>query len=312
MKIKLIAFILSVVILSGCSVSPQASEKQIIEVTSPDVETDNASQMIWDKYAKDAGSFDSLIGIPQEPDLLPLYLEGLKHSSAVVRWYSANKLVEYDYIEDKHIITEELEKLQKDADEKVKSAAYFALSAITKSFIGDRFTKSSDGKRVAFYRYNEIAYNDGNIFIFTEKTNGALYSYHVDGSITKMTWSPDGNKLCVEYGGRSWHFVSMIDLSSYQVKDVGLFSQIMKKQDEFSYRLIMNPRVDPQITLLEWSPRGDKMLLFYSFTDDDYKLQSGTAIYQVEKDNFVNIKPYTEEADEGVEPRKPEGFKWEE
>jgi hypothetical protein len=91
---------------------------------------------------------------------------------------------------------------------------------------------------------------------------------------------------------------------------VGLISHIMKNQKELGYKLVENPRSDPRVCLLEWSPNSDRMLLFYSFTDDNYKLQSGTAIYMVNENNFESIKPYPEEADEGVEPRKPEGFKW--
>ena len=311
MRNKLLFCFIAVILLSGCSVDTKATEKQAVEAASPNMQIDNTTQKIWDLFTKRNGeTVEGLLGNPQEPELFPLYLDGLKHSSPMVRWYSANQLIEYAYEDNKDTMIEELEKLKKDSDEKVKAAAIFALSAITKSFEGDQFIKSRDGKRVAFYRYHDIAYNDGSIYISTETTMGAWYTYHADGSITKMTWSPDGDKLCVEYGGRSWHFVSVIDLTAYQMKDVGLFSHIMKKQNEFNYKLIMNPRVDPQITLLEWSPDSDKMLLFYSFTDDEYKLQSGTAIYSISKDSFQQIKPYPEEADEGVVPRKPVGFTW--
>ena len=311
MRYKLLVCLIAAILLSGCSVDTKATEKQVAEVASPNIQIDNSSQKVWDLFTERNGvSVEGLLGLPQEPDLFPLYLEGLKHSSPLVRWYSANQLIEYAYEDNKNIIIEGLEKLQNDSDEKVRTAAAFALSAITKSFEGDRFKKTTDGKKVAFYKYDEAIYNDGIIYLYIDDSQDAWYEYDIDGSITDLTWAPDGNKLCVEYGGRSWSFVSLVDLNNSQVVDVGLISHIMKNHEKLGYKLVENPRSDPRVTLLEWSPKSDRILLFYSFTDDDLKLQSGTAIYNVSKDNFESIKPYPEEADEGVEPRKPEDFTW--
>ncbi len=87
--------------------------------------------------------------------MFPLYLEGLKHSNPLVRWYNVNQLIEYAYEDNKDKIFEGLEKLQDDPDEKVRTSAAFALSAITKGFEGDRFTKTADGREIAFYKYDE-------------------------------------------------------------------------------------------------------------------------------------------------------------
>jgi hypothetical protein len=155
-----------------------------------------------------------------------------------------------------------------------------------------------------------LTYNDGNVWLYTETSIGSFYRYDVGGSIDKMSWSTDGNKLLVEYGGRSWHFVSFIDLKDYNLHEVGLFSYLVKNQEKFNYKIKTNQRSDPQITLLEWSPEGDKMLLFYSFTDDEYKIQSGAAIYDISSNDFQRIWAYPAEADEGVVPVKPKHFKW--
>lgn len=311
MRIKLLFCLVAAILLSGCSIDAKTTKKQVVEAASPNIQIDNTSQKVWDLYTERNGkSVEGLLGIPQEPDLFPLYLEGLKHSNPLVRWYSANQLIEYAYVDNKGAIVEGLEKLQNDLDEKVRAAAAFALSAITKSFEGDRFKKTIDGKKVAFYKYDEAIYNDGIVYLHIDDSQDAWYEYDVDGSITDLIWAPDGNKLCVEYGGRIWNFVSLINLSDGKVAEVGLISHIMKNNEKLGYNLVENPRSDPRVALLEWSPNSDKILLFYSFTDDDLKLQSGTAIYNVDKGNFEGVKPYPEENDEGVEPRKPEGFTW--
>lgn len=310
MRKGFILYLILVVVLTGCTIGNNADD-QVIQTIQQETENVSVSKAIWDKFVeRNGGTVQELLGVPQEPELLPLYLDGFKHENPLVRWYSANKSLEYAYGNEKEILINELKNLLKDSDEKVKSAAEFVLSAVTREYRGERFVKSIDGKNVAFYRYHEVAYNDGDIWISTENTKDAWYTYHVDGSITKMTWSPDGSKLCVEYGGRSWHFVSFIDLNIYQTKDVGLLSHIMKYSGQFNYKLVMNPRIDPQVTLLEWSPNSDKMLLFYSFNDDDYKIQSGTAIYNSGDNSFEQINPLPETADEGVIPKKPENFTW--
>lgn len=203
-----------------------------------------------------------------------------------------------------------MEKLRGDPDDKVRESAEFAISAINRSFEGDKFTKTKDGKRAAFYRYHGLTYNDGYIYLYTENTTGGWYGYDFGGSISKIAWSPEGNKLCVEYEGRTWHFVSYIDVKDYSMHEVGLFSYLLKNADKYNYKSKTNQRPDPQVTLLEWSPAGDKMLLFYSFTDDDYKIQSGAAVYDIPSNDFQRIWPYPAEEDEGVVPVKPQHFKW--
>ena len=311
MRVKLLVCVIAGILLSGCSFDAKATEKQAAEVVNPNIQIDNVSQKVWDLFVeRNSESVEGLLGLPQEPDLFPLYLEGLTHSSPMVRWYGANQLIDYAYGDNKLTVIEGLEKLQNDSDEKVRTAAAFALSAITKSFEGDRFKKTTDGKKAAFYKYDEAIYNDGIVYLYIDETQDAWYQYVIDGSINDLTWSPDGSKLCVESGGRSWDFVSLIDLGQSKVVDVGLISHIMKNHEKLGYKLVENPRSDPHVTLLKWSPKSDRILLFYSFTDDDFKLQSGTAVYNLGKGNFESIKPNIEETDEGVEPREPEGFTW--
>jgi hypothetical protein len=303
---------------SGASASTASPERpEAAAAASPETSAGkSASQAIWDAYAASYGKMynnEFLLpeSPPEEPDLLPLYLEGLKHENAYVRWACASRLFEFKYREKRPEILDALEPLLEDESETVRKAAAFSTEVLDGSYDGPEFIKASDGKFVVFHAFHETRYNDGRIWLDNGDAGG-FYRIDTDGSLGAISISPDNSKLCYSDYGRIWSGVSVYDISSGKSNYCNLYGYIVNNKSRYGYKTGANQRPDPYVSFIEWSPDSKKLLLFCSFTDDEYKTHKVSAVYDTTGGGFERVEPLpdgpAEEYNPG--PEKPEGFKW--
>jgi len=270
----------------------------------------SSNMSVWDEYAAkhpDNGAF--ILDSPQGPDMFRLYLEGLRHPNPYVQWYAGNKIIGFDYREDRQEAIDALKRLITESEkDQVKQAAQFALHIFERDFGDAAFSRSPDGKRAAFHLYNEARYNDGIVWIYDSETQ-AVYPLQGERlSIERLVWSPDSRALAVEFGGRMWGDVDLIDpMTGESLLRPGVFEFIKSKK---LYTADKQGRPDPYNRLVEWDPKGGKAMLSYAFTDDDYKVQQGILVYDLSKAAYTDVKPYSPGTDSYPRPNKPEGFKW--
>lgn len=195
--------------------------------TAAQPELSSASQQIWDEYAATYGKLynNELImpeTAPEAPDLLPLYLEGLKHENPYVRWASASRLFEFKFREERLKICDALKPLLEDKSEIVSKAAAFSIEVLDGSYDGPEFIRSSDGKFVVFHAFHDTRYNDGKIWMDYGDAGGF---YHIDagGSISGIIISPDNTKLAIKTCGRIWSGASVYDIKTGSMRGCNLF-----------------------------------------------------------------------------------------
>jgi hypothetical protein len=264
---------------------------------------------VWDGLAAKHdvdGAF--MVDSPEEPDLFNLYLEGLSHPSPYVEWFASNKISTFSDHPDQQKAIDALQYLLNSPQDNVKSAAQFALQVLKHDFDDPAFIHSLDGKKVAFHLYQGARYNDGQLWIYNSEWNAVIPLSNRWLSIEQLEWSPDGKKLAIEYGGRIWGNVDLIDPDSGQ--------SLLKKSvydvlnDNKLYTVVERQRPDPYYRLIEWSPDSTKAMLSYSFTDDDEKVQQGMVIYDLNKSEYTTITPYPSGDNPYPDIHKPDGFKW--
>lgn len=278
----------------------------------------SASRQIWDEYAAAYGRLnlndnnDMIMphNAPEAPDLLPLYLEGLKHENTYVRWACASKLFEFKFRSERPDIIEALKPLLEDKSEIVRKAAAFSAEVLEGSYDGPEFIRSSDGKFVVFFGFHDVQYNDG--WIWMDNGDGGFYGVDAGGSLAGISISPDNSKLCYKTYGRYWSNVSVYDIKTGKTSYCGLFNYIADHKDKFNWKIGENQRPDPYVSYLEWSPDSKKLLLFLNFTDDGHSTHNVSAVYDVAGESFERIKvlPAKTEEDYNPEPVKPGGFRW--
>lgn len=338
-NIKPIIIFFSLLILYGCSPSKAAIRNDSSNATttgftttntqaSPntngstagsvttDMQTNsitNTGRDVWEAFCMQMG--DNPINSqhsPQDPDFYYVYLDGLSHQNPSVRWYCSYKLLEYLNSDKNDEIIPKLNNLLKDEIDFVRNAAKFSLEIFNKTFNGPEFKKSPVNSNVAFFKFSELRYNDGDVWLYSEKYKETVLLKKADGSVMDLKWSPDGNKLCIEYGGRIWSDVTIIDdiNDTQELHEPKLMQYISEHNKEFKYEKGKNQRPDPYITLLEWSPDSKKALLFYSFTDDNYIVQRGSAVYDLTKKQITKVYPYPPFDGDHPPHEKPEGFTW--
>ncbi|GGG65676.1 hypothetical protein [Paenibacillus radicis (ex Gao et al. 2016)] len=310
------AAIISLIILtalSGCLKTAPAANPP-----SRDVNTDEQSFSfeagvaanpfsVWDELAARQYEIVS-IDSPEDPDLFNLYLEGVSHSDPYVEWYACNKLIAYSEHPEKQKAIDAIEKLLVSTDINVVTAAKFALEVYQHNFNGPAFSRSPDGKRVAFHLFNEARYNDGEVWIYDFEQSTV---YPLKGqwlSVEDLKWSGDSNKLSIAYGGRTWGSIDLVDpMTGESLLENSVYDVLEKNK---LYTAVKQARPDPYYRLVEWSPDSTKAMMSYSFMDDDNKVQQGIVIYDLRKAAYTTVMPYASGEAPYPEINKPEGFKW--
>lgn len=176
----------------------------------------------------------------------------------------------------------------------------------------DRESLSPDGKYAVAahgWGFDEYSY----ILIYDTVQNKLIGRYDILSSDFDYAWSADSKKLCVKSMGRIWINTYVLDIeknSQVDMLSMGSYEKLKKLGITFPYDLQEN-RPDPYIQFVEWSPDSRKVLFHYQWTDSNYIRQSGTFIYNTEKQAVSKVvqNPGSEEGG-NIEPKKPKGFQW--
>lgn len=272
----------------------------------------DTTDRIWDNFAENS----SLNEAPKEPDLYLFYIEGLKNKSDYVRWYSAYKIIEYSWDESHRTeITKLLNDLCNDKVDFVKNAATFSLAVINKEFQKDIFKRSPDGNNFIFTRFYESRYNGGEIWIYNKPNDSYwLYKKIDTGNLGEVAWAPNSRKVCISFSGRTWSNVGILDINTNSAEHAlvspEISSYIVENKKTLGYKVGQNLRPDFYINFLEWKEDSTRVLLSYSFTDDDHIDQSGIVVYNLAQCKVERLEKYNPAYNERSTIKKPLGFKW--
>lgn len=271
----------------------------------------------WDAFAKSYGGPKAYFGeLPMNVDLLPLYIAGMEHEDAYVRWVCAYKAFEYHTDDRKPEIIKALQTLLTDPVQQVRDAAKFSMEVLGETFSGPEFVHSPNNKFVAFNPFINTRFNDGKLWIYSSdnrQISMALQLVSVGGDsgvAGYIHWSPDGTKLAVGDGGRLWSNTVILNLSTFTTNKQELYSYLAENSKKFGYTIGNYQRPDPSVRFLEWSPDSKKVLLSYYFAEDSEKWQSGLAVYNCETNKYERILPNKCTDDDYPQVEKPDDFHW--
>lgn len=273
-------------------------------------------QKFWDDFSKNSGDnvyyaynwlkdLDDNINNSAAPVELLIY--GLEKGNNVIKWFCAYKAAEYYKEPLVEEIKKDLESLLGDPSVEVKNAADFSLQVLNGTFNNNQIIKSNSGEKYAFTKYNESRYNDGVVWL---SSSGEFKPVYRGISAGVIGWSPDDKWLSVKNNGRIWSNVDILNIKTGKVCETKLFGYISGNSDKYGYKIDSNKRPDPYVNFMEWSPDSKKVLLSYTFTDDDMIQQCGLAVYNMDTLSFEKIEKLPPISGENPAIQKPEGFKW--
>jgi hypothetical protein len=203
---------------------------------------------------------------------------GLKFANPEVRWYCAYKITEALAESNRDELTKLVRPLMVDTDEKVRKAAKFTISLLTRAYDSDNFSKTKNSEIVAFFKYKEAQYNDGNVWMVKNDLMKLLYK--VDGSINQMSISLDGKWLAVVVNRKN-------DYPKIPIDILGTYSYM---------------------TFKEWSPDSKKFLFYYEFLDSETNGYDGFAVYDIKSGKVEKI--YKTTSSSSKFEQRPADFEW--
>jgi hypothetical protein len=215
----------------------------------------------------------------------------------------------YNNIEKRNDIKESLNVLLNDSNINIRNSAEFVLSIFEKSFNKEDFSKSPNGQYIAFYSFKDTRYNDGIPFIYYVEKD-CILGFESYTSINGFGWSPDGNILCISHGGRTFSDISFINIKTNKTYKPDVYNYICENQKKSGYATGKWERPDPVIGFIEWSPDMKKVLLSYSFTDDNRVGQKGLCIYNLSQEKVEKIVKLGQYEEDHPSIEKPDNFKW--
>lgn len=297
------------------SVSPGiVRETSVVTGAQTEIPPVNNDSAFWDslfaQYGDSPYYFDGYAAVEERlgNNAELLLMQGLENHYPVVRWYCAYKIVEYINPKNKAEIRNLLKSAAEDSREYVRNAASFGLAVVDGTFEGTWFVKSAGGRRIACSRYNEARYNDGKIFMMED---GSPHIAYEGLNAAPVAWSPDEKRLTVTTTARTRIDTFVVDVETKKVSETGVFEYAIKNAAKYGFKTGKNPRPDPYVHFIEWSPDSQKVLLSYSFTDDLDTRQTGTVVFNLEKKAVDWMFKLLPAEGEHAEVKKPEGFMWE-
>ncbi|MFC5700758.1 hypothetical protein ACFPVX_05670 [Cohnella faecalis] len=307
---------LGLVLLTACT-SNKANDRPDLQASSTsDASTETASPSpsasestvgslndYWDGQSK-RRLLDTAI-LDEEPPFEYVRF-GLTHDNPEVRWYCAYRIGEEPSKIDE-ADRARLEAMTKDTDGNVRQAAQFTLQVLNGTFEGDAFSHSSDNKTVAFHRYREARYNDGKVWL--SRNGDTKVVYYSDASITNLSISPDAAWLAVEYGGRIWGSLELVDMKTAKPLGNTFLLEAVLKDPNGGYTDVdpsQNDRFDPYVRFLEWKSDGTQFLFSYGFWRSADRPEYGTAVYTIKTGTVSRIEKAADER----KHQKPENFAW--
>ncbi|QMV41622.1 TolB-like translocation protein [Cohnella cholangitidis] len=290
------AFILGIALLASCT----SSNSEQAEPLTSSSEVGNVNDY-WEDIAKQGLMMSPFVD-PEPP--MEYIRIGLKHANPDVRWFCAYKILKHAPQLDRQD-RDILNQLTRDDAEAVRQAATFVESVLQETFDGDRFKRSPASHQVAFHLYHESRYNDGELWVALDGKLERLTK--LEGSITKLAYSPDGKKISAEYGGRIWSSLAIVDSVSGNRALPDIIGEIIADPaNGYDVDPRKVDRFDPYLQFIEWSPDSTRLLVSYSFSEGLDKYDYGWAIYNAEEDKIVKVYP----SERAIYDTKPDGFNW--
>jgi WD40 repeat protein len=299
MNRKWIVLLLITFVLASCG-NHEAEGNRFTPVIAQTSASDQGAEIeaYWKEFAPQIANKNIIF---QEFEQKPLiyYITGLHNDDPLIRWYCAYKVTDYAgelSTEDRMKVDELLE----DTDEDVKKAALFATELLKGTYEGDAFSRSSDGKMVAYYKYREARYNDGYVYVVRD---GVTKSVFAEPSVTLLSFSPNNRYLFIGNGGRIWTGYQVTDLNTEQpvILPNLIMDIILDPSNGYDKGLDPNKidRFDPWVTFVEWSPEGERFLYSYQFSDDKGVVHEGSAVMNLEENRITQVYKRVED---GVDP----------
>jgi|GEM_PF-3468334 len=291
------------------TIGPESSPKPLQN------DGDHKNKDKWDKLAEKSGStmdgaysyidqFDEAVS--KEPDPVLFLCAGMKQNNLVIRWYCANKIIEYynepDFKNAKELLKNLLE------EPSIRDSATLSLAIINGTYDNEYLIKSHIGDKYIFTKYLGSRYNDGKLWMID---NGNIHCIADSISIGDFGWSHDDKWLYFNSYGRISSSVAVVNVKSGKVCDIPMIQYICGNSTKLGYKVGKNQRPDPWINFIEWSPDSNKILLSYWFRDDEYSGQKGIAVYNIAKQSFSKVTPLGPTEGDYEVVKKPGGFKWE-
>lgn len=236
----------------------------------------------WTEITLDSGedisAFSNYHGLAAyQGDRVSLIESGLLSTNPVVRWLAAYETLEYMGTEYTPRLTTAVARLNDDPVEEVKQAVRLAISFNDGNYkYHSRIKASPDNTFYIYHRYHGAQYNDGKVWMVKDGKVSMLQE--VAGSIYNTNFAPDSNLIAVNYGGRTWGALSLIDAAKGSVTDVLPWTSL----ESLGINVFgAHPRPDPYVVFREWSQDSSQMLLYYAYHTSDYERMYGHAVYDV-------------------------------
>lgn len=236
----------------------------------------------WTELTRSSGddiaSFTNYYGLAAyQGDMVSLIESGLQSANPVVRWLAAYEIIEYTSTPSAPRLRAAVARLNDDPVEEVKQAARLAMSFIDGNYkYHSRVKAAVDNTFYIYYRYHGAQYNDGQVWIV--KNDKVSILEEVEGSIYNLHLTFDSNLIAVNYGGRIWGALSLINVTSGTITDVLPWIFLESQGIEI---FGTHPRTDPYVVFREWSQDSSQMLLYYAYHTSDYERMYGHAVYDV-------------------------------
>ena len=236
----------------------------------------------WEELTRSSGedisSFTNYQGLASyQGDMVSLIESGLQSANPVVRWLASYEMIEYMSTPYSSRLRAAVSALNDDPIEEVKQAARLAMSFIDGNYqYHSRVKATLDNSFYIYHRYYGAQYNDGQVW--QVKNGKASLLHEVEGSIYDKYIASDSNMIAVNYGGRTWGGLSLIDAAEGTTTDVRPWSFLESQGLEIDITL---PRLDPYIVFREWSKDSSEILLYYAYHTADYERMYGHAVYDV-------------------------------
>lgn len=280
----------------------------------PSQNNDKAYKDKWDKLAEKFGSTMSNAysdiyrldeAISKEPDPVLFLCEGMKQHNIVIRWYCANKIIEYYNKPGVKNAVEPLNNLLKEPA--IHDSAALSLAIINRTYDNGHLVKSHKGNKYLFTKYLGSRYNDGKLWIIDE---GKIHCITENISIGGFGWSPDDEWLYANPYGRTSSDMIVVNVKSGKAYNIPVFEYICENSSKLGYKVGKNQRSDPWINFIEWSPDSSRILLSYWFNDDEYTGQKGIAVYNIAEQFLEKVTPLGLAKVDYEVVKKPDGFNW--
>ncbi len=293
-----------------------SGEIQLQQGTPVNVEvSDKTYKDKWDKLTEKSGdmieyAYDNIDwleeAVDKETDPISFLCAGMKHENPVIRWYCANKVIEYYNKPGIKNALEPLNSLLKD-ENSIQDSAALSIAIINRTYNNKYLIKSHEGNRYLFTKFHGSIYDDGKLWIID---NGEINCFVENYSIGDIGWSPDDKWLFANPYGRIQSEMLVVNVKSREVYNIPLFQYICDNSDKLGYKVGSNQRPDPWIKFIEWSPDSSRILLSFWFRDDNFTGQKGIAVYNIENQSIEKVTTLGSTEGDYEVVDKPADFNW--